>query len=83
MEQLSDKFGRIKRFCFPGEFRPQHSFSILHEQYQGGGGQTSEEPEKATGNNCIKKLVLVNEIVYEEKIKVWDASTYSGIEFRK
>jgi len=43
--------------------------------YQGGGGQISEESpgggeEQVPGKpNCMKKLVLVNEIVYEEKIK--------------
>ena len=44
----------------------------LNSQYQGGGvGQIPEESSGEQDNpNCMKKLMLVNEIVYEEKIKV-------------
>ena len=49
----------------------------LVEQYQGGaaGGSNSEEDSEneagvPSGPNCMKKLMLVNEIVYEEKVKV-------------
>ena len=47
----------------------------LIEQYQGGaGGSNSEEEDNEkgvpSGPNCMKKLMLVNEIVYEEKVKV-------------
>ena len=44
-------------------------------QYQGGAGNSGGDPEKEdagvpSGPNCMKKLMLVNEIVYEEKVKV-------------
>ena len=51
----------------------------MNAQYQGGGGPISpESPGGGEGEaqevpgrpNCMKKLMLVNEIVYEEKIKV-------------